>query len=704
MIFTSPAVSSGKYSLPVLPQPLKPEIKKTIIHALKNKPLIRFTAIAILSLILTGLLSYYMRLKSSIFLWVSLATILPLSALTLGITAYSERVYLKNIDSDIYINLENIAKELEFRITYEREVILSLANSPAMKQFAPVLRTAAKGDLHIRYFEEVDKLNNFLAGFQHSVPGLDTVRVLDIDGHALIKVRFGKRIPADFDSIADLPIAEEELVDDDFLSWMRNLTPNKLVYGNLPLSKRDYISGHELSIMNSIVPVAYDDDKVIGFLTARALGDQFDHILGALPRTNNMQLTVAEYNPASPQRNGIILYSDELQIEFSQPLNPDTKLSKVLGKKTWDALQSRPNGSFINSAQNKRYYFQEFYPYNNQLVSWVMVLELDNNDIAAPFQRIRFGLLVVAGLALAISLLLANIGAKNIAEPITQFADLLKRYADGESKFSKKMPRGADELKQLDQSFHYLVDTLEQTQKQRDSAEKMMLQNAKLASIGEMAAGIGHEINNPLNNILSYTTLIERDLPEKNKELHHDIQGLRKEAKRASNIVKGILNFARQVPPEYLNFDLHAWLKDTLLLAHPQAQKYCVLIELNEHPDLSIIGDRNQLQQVLINLLMNAIHASKPNDRIMVNAHTDSTHIFVTVSDQGTGIDKKNKDKIFDPFFTTKNVGEGSGLGLSISIGIMQFHNGNLTLENNSRGGVDATMCMPLKIKPSIES
>ncbi len=640
-----------------------------------------------------------MRLKSSIFLWVSLATILPLTALILGITAYSERVYLKNIDSNIYINMQNLAKELDFRLSYEREVILSLANSPAMKLFAPVLETAAEGDLHIRYFEEVDKLNNFLAGFQHSVPGLDTVRVLDLDGHALIKVRFGKQIPAYFEGIVDLPLAEEELVDADFLSWMWQLNANELVYGSLPLSKRDYVSGKELSIMNSIVPLAFDNKKTIGFLTARALGDQFDHILESLPHTNNLKLTVAEYNPDTPRRHGIILYSDELQIKFSHPLNPDIKLEKTIGKAAWDNFQSERFGSFINNTNNQRYYFQEFYPYNNQLVSWIIVLELDNSDIGAPFQRIRFGLLAVAGLALGISLLLANIGAKNIAEPITLFAELLKRYADGESKFSKKPTKGADELKQLDQSFHYLVDSLEQTQKERDSAEKMMLQNAKLASIGQMAAGIGHEINNPLNNILSYTTLIERDLPQTNKELSADIQGLRNEALRAGKIVQGILNFARQVPPEYVNFDLHVWLKDTLLLAHAQAQKLNISLKIHDHPDLPILGDRNQLQQVLVNLLMNAIHASKANDEIIIHAHTEEQQIFITVSDQGTGIDKANKDKIFDPFFTTKNIGEGSGLGLSISIGIMQFHHGELSLENNNRGGVDATMKMPLDIK-----
>ncbi|RDH82619.1 MAG: sensor histidine kinase [endosymbiont of Galathealinum brachiosum] len=640
-----------------------------------------------------------MRLKSSIFLWVSLATILPLTALILGITAYSEQVYLKNIDNDIYINMENISKELNFRLTYEREVILSLANSPAMEQFAPVLQTAAEGDLHINYFEEVDKLNNFLAGFQHSVPGLDTVRVLDIDGHALIKVRFGKLIPAHFEGIADLPLTEEELVDTGFLSWMWQLKANELVYGNLPLSKRDYTSGKELSIMNSIVPVSFDNKTIIGFLTARALGDQFDHILESLHRTNNIKLTVAEYNPDTAQRHGIILYSDELQIKFSQPLDPDTKLNKILGEQTWNNLQSKRFGSFVNHVQNKRYYFQEFYPYNNQLVSWIMVLQLDNSDIAAPFQRIRFGLLAVAVLALVISLLLANIGARNIAEPITLFADLLKRYADGEPDFSRQPTKGADELKQLDQSFHYLVDTLEQTEMERDSAEKMMLQNAKLASIGQMAAGIGHELNNPLNNILSYATLIKRDIPKENTELADDIQGLRNEALRAETIVKGILNFARQVPPEYVDFDLHVWLKDTLLLAHAQAQKFNIELKLDEHPDLPICGDRNQLQQVLVNLLMNAIHASKQNDIIIVSAHTEKQQIFITVSDQGTGIESSNKDKIFDPFFTTKNVGEGSGLGLSISIGIMQFHNGSLKLENNDRGGVNATMQIPLNSK-----
>lgn len=644
-----------------------------------------------------------MRLKSSIFLWVSFATILPLTALILGITAYSEELYRKNIDNDVYLNMENIAKELEFRFNYERQVMLSLTNSPAMKQFSPILQSAAEGDLHIDYFEEIEKLSDFLAGFQHSVPGIDTLRVLDIDGLTLVKVRFGKHIPADFEGIADLPLAEEELVDINFLSWLRQLSPNELVYGSLPLSKRDFVSGNELSLMNAIVPIVSNDPdtepKVIGFLTARAIGDQFDHILDALPRTNNIKLTIAESNADSIIRHGMILYSDELQVKFTQPLNPEIKLTKQLNTEVWQQIQQQRYGSYIHDENNHRYYFREFYPYQNQLTSWILLIHLDNDDIAAPFQRIRLGLLVFAGLALIISLVLANIGARNIAQPITHFAGILKRYADGESKFSEHTSMGADELKQLDQSFHYLVDTLEKTEHERDSAQKMMLQNAKLASIGQMAAGIGHEINNPLNNILSYATLIERDLSDENQELMDDIKGLRNEAQRAGKIVNGILNFARQVPPEYTEFDLHVFLKDTLLLAQSQAHKFSIKLEIGDHQDLLIWGDRNQLQQVLVNLLMNAIHASDRSSTITVTAHSDNQLVSIVVSDQGSGIKEQDRDRIFDPFFTTKSIGEGSGLGLSISIGIMQYHNGTLKLEKNAYDGVDAIMQIPLQTK-----
>ncbi len=637
-----------------------------------------------------------MRLKSSIFLWVSLATVVPLTALILGITAYSEHLYQKNVDRDIQASMANIISELDFRLNYERDVINSLATSPAMQQFFPVLQSAAAGDLHSNYFEEVGRLNLFLAGFQHSVPGLDTVRVLDMDGNTLVKVRFGKHLPALFEGMDDVPFTEEELIDANFLNWLHQLKPYSLVYEQLPLSRRDFQVGQELSIFNALVPLADKQNNLIGFLTARALGDQLDRTLKTLPRSHNFRISLIEINPDSTIRHGMLLYSDEHKIEFSQPHNPELKIDPGTSLALSQQL-SNNKGMFSHDHQGSHYYFQSFDPYNLEHVSWMIILQLDQGELSSPFQSIRMGLLAFAAVALIISLALANMGAIHIAEPISNFAQTLKQYADGKTELKTHLPDNTEELQQLDQSFHYLVDNLELTEKQRDRAQKMMLQSAKLASIGEMAAGIGHEINNPLNNILSYTTLIERNTPEADQETRDDIQGLRNEALRASRIIKSILNFARQVPPEYTQFKLLDWMKDTLVLVEPEAHKHHIDIQLGNAPDCMLEGDRLQLQQVLVNLLMNAIHACEQDKQVLLIAELiDEQHIKIIVSDQGKGISGDINDKLFDPFFSTKMVGEGSGLGLSISLGIIQYHGGELQLVNNDQGGADAIITLPL--------
>ncbi|MBI3187747.1 MAG: hypothetical protein HYZ31_07820, partial [Gammaproteobacteria bacterium] len=155
-------------------------------------------------------------MKSSIFLWVSMATVIPLSALVLGITAYSERLYRQNVEETIQAGMKNIVSELEFRFIYEREVMLSLASSPAVKQFTDTLNQVAKGELPSFYFDELTSLNEFLTGFQHSVPGVDAVRVMDQAGNTLVKVTLGKQQSISADSVT-------EKIDVYFLGRIRRL-------------------------------------------------------------------------------------------------------------------------------------------------------------------------------------------------------------------------------------------------------------------------------------------------------------------------------------------------------------------------------------------------------------------------------------------------------------------------------------------------
>ena len=619
-----------------------------------------------------------------------MATVIPLSALVLGITAYSERLYRHNVEDTIQAGMKNIVSELEFRFNYEREVMLSLASSPAVKQFSDTLNQVAKGELPSFYFDELTGLNDFLTGFQHSVPGVDAVRVMDQTGNTLVKVTFGNRQSTIVSSV-------EDTVDVAFLGRIRNLKPHSLLYGELYLPQDAEI---KKPLLNPIVPLDNSNGDAVGFLAAESIGNQLDHLLQVLPRSHHYKIEIVELNVANTDRHGLILYSDSQNILFNQLHINSPKLWQQIEQSLWNEIERDKQGSFYLGDQSHLYFYQEFYPYNNQQVSWVVLLQLDESELNAPFNRIRLGLLIFAVLALVISLALADLGARYIANPIAKFSAALKQFADGEKgiEFRLNQPRqAADELQQLEQSFKYLVKTLKVSEGERDQAQNMMLQQAKLASIGEMAAGIGHEINNPLNNILSYATLIERDLPDGNAQLQKDIDGLRIEAMRAGRIVKGVLNFARQVPPEYSLFDMQQWLQDTIDLVEPEARKQHVVVKLLATQKIEMYGDRSQLQQVLVNLLMNAIHVSDPQEVVEISGQrTGDRLVKIVVSDQGKGIDESNKVKIFDPFFTTKAVGEGSGLGLSISLGIIQFHNGRLELENNRKGGVDAIITLLL--------
>jgi two-component system NtrC family sensor kinase len=326
-----------------------------------------------------------------------------------------------------------------------------------------------------------------------------------------------------------------------------------------------------------------------------------------------------------------------------------------------------------------------------------MGMKVSNEAVIAPFHQIRQVIWLIAIISLVISLVLGDIGVRLIARPVRELAYNLQTYARGEHAQRVQSNAKIDEIRDLEVAFNTMADSLDKASDERDKAQHMMLQSAKLASIGQMAAGIGHEINNPLNNILSYAKLLERELDSDDGRLKQDLNSLKEEAVRASDIIRGILNFARQVPPQYAPFHILQWLQDTVNLVRQSAKTAGISIAYECNEDQIIEGDRAQLQQALINLLINAIQASSRDTEVKIMVSYTEKDAIISVTDHGSGIDQVNLDLIFDPFFTTKPEGEGSGLGLSVSLGIIERHNGKLMLSNNPDGGVTATMAIPIK-------
>ncbi len=638
-----------------------------------------------------------MRIRTHIASWLLLATIIPLTGLAFAAIYYIERDYEQRVREEINTSLNTIGTNLKRHMELQRELALGLANANVIQEFLPSMRAAEQGKFDSKYNIYHSRINHYFAGFQTIINGLYVMRLIDRQGNTYIKVSDTRRSAPIYESVNGLAYAEQELDDKLFAKLLRKLPTGEVSGLVLPHNAQQSESMATLSQYDYVVPL-YLQRRFVGALALTMFGEDIDRVMDHAPRLYEAQLFIMENNPDIQYRNGMILYDDAHEIQMNQVRREVQTVPMLYGKAVFTALGSKPYGVIDNKATGENIFFTEIFPYEGQLVNWVLAARIKSEYISKPFQNARWVVLGIALLALLLTLLLASIGAHTLAKPVRELATQLLSYAHGEQAVRVKTDAGIDEIRDLEQAFNTMADSLDRTAKERDKAQHMMLQNAKLASIGQLAAGIGHEINNPLNNILSYAKLIERELPQATEHLQQDLASLKDEAQRASGIIQGILNFARQVPPHYAPFSVLAWLQDTISLVKQSAKTAGITLAYECVTDFAAEGDRGQLQQALINLLINAIQASKAHDQILVRVEADNNDIHIAVIDQGQGIRTELIDNVFDPFFTTKAEGEGSGLGLSISLGIIERHGGQLTIMNNLDKGVTVTITLPRKI------
>lgn len=239
---------------------------------------------------------------------------------------------------------------------------------------------------------------------------------------------------------------------------------------------------------------------------------------------------------------------------------------------------------------------------------------------------------------------------------------------------------------EVEMCLPFLISRIEKAMKDLTDNQARLIQAEKLASMGQMAAGIAHEINNPLGVVLMYSHLLKEELADSSRGME-DVRRIIAEAERTREIVRGILNFAREEKVARAPTDLNALLTDAVnaALASSPEGRYRVHAALD--PDLGPqMVDGGQLRQVFDNLLKNAVEVMPDGGTITVSTRNEEKETIVTVSDSGPGIPVENLPKMFSPFFTTKKVGKGTGLGLSVCYGIVKMHGGSIQAANNERG------------------
>ena len=328
---------------------------------------------------------------------------------------------------------------------------------------------------------------------------------------------------------------------------------------------------------------------------------------------------------------------------------------------------------------------------------YVGVLEEKYIDIRSKAFSILV-IIVAAGMVLAIGL--GYILADKIMNPVHRLIKASEQVSEGD--LTPDIGRvSKDEIGVLQRTF---LDMLAAMGRRTAAAESQILQSEKQASVGRLAAGVAHEINNPLTGVLTYTHMLLRrkDLPD---DIRADLEVIVDSTERVRTIVKGLLEFSRQTALDREPTDINRLISGVISAMENQALVKGVSIEFNAGENLPVLTmDRNQFQSVLINLIINAFDAMEPGGTMAIStgislsaSDTGKRGVEITVIDNGCGIPPDDLDKLFDPFFTTKEVGKGTGLGLSVSLGIVQRHGGTIRVQSEVGKGTRFFVWLPIE-------
>ncbi len=624
-------------------------------------------------------------LKHLVFLCIFAAISVPMVILIAAGVQYGKDVYQREVDDDMLAGLDRTVASVSRRLFIEEDLVRALSQVPAVESLLPALRALYEDGYGPEFRQASEHTIRFFEVFQGVRRSLGTIRVIDLEGDTLIKVRDGERLEPIFENFDDTPVVENGSEAPEFKAELERLRP-KDVGSIVSPPGFDALD----SAFNTVLPLQFQEE-IVGYLSIASPLIQIDRTLDVSPRPHGGSLLVAEVNPESLDRDGLILYSDEPKTVFAS--NRVRDLLSDIEPSLLNEDEASYGGKHT-AEDGDTWYFRQHLPYPDRLVAWLFAYRMDKSRSTSPFTFVNPLLWFVAVFTMVVGVLLAVLATRYVTNPVSTLTKRLVDYATGDREH-RIVPTGASEIRVAHAAFNDMADALDRLEKENERTQRVILQHAKLTSIGQLAAGIAHEIRNPISNIFSLTKLVQRGLPDGSDEVRADLVSIRVEAERASKTIRALLDFARQGPINARDFDLSSWLADGLALVGQLAHKRRVSISASDVKQTTLHGDANMLQQALVNVLINALQATPENGEITVTVATPSGWVEIEIADQGPGVPNEFVDQVFDTFFTTKPEGEGTGLGLPIAIGIVQRHGGELTLKNSSHGGAVARIALP---------
>ena len=331
-------------------------------------------------------------------------------------------------------------------------------------------------------------------------------------------------------------------------------------------------------------------------------------------------------------------------------------------------------------------------------ILYVGLLEQKYVDIRRDTVLIFLAITLLGALA---CMALSYFIARRISVPIGRLASASREVAKGNLD-AKVQITSSDEMGELADAFNVMAAALKERDEQlRDFATKKIMESERLALIGQLSANVAHELNNPLQGIVTYSHLLLERQPREDSSTEL-IQKIVTQANRCRDIIRGLLDFSRQRKPDKTVCNVNSVLQECVSLLKDQALFHNIQLEESLQDDIPMaVIDPSQIERVFMNMIINAAEAMEDGGRLILATHYDPAPRLIEVEfrDTGHGIPEENLERIFDPFFTTKDAGHGTGLGLAISYGIVKEHRGSISVESVAGQGTTFTIRLPVTIE-----
>jgi signal transduction histidine kinase len=597
-------------------------------------------------------------------IYISVLVVFILSMTTGIYFAQSKKLILDDVKSQSELILRMKKNGIESFLGRASYVTISVSENSTLKNYF-------KNPNNIR---EVEDLFMRYCG---KIEDIQAMRLVDKDGNIRVFVR-------ECEIISRQPGYEPiNLSDRSFFQNVKQSNSAEPIFSDFERGHLPDATSFCPSMIRSLIPL-FENGEVLGYLIINFWGSKIGETVSQLDNRRGISF-ITETNLSDSGRNGVFLFHPDRKYEFANQFGTSYFFENVYGADAflWLLQEDAP----ILELDDGYMFCTTLNPYEGGLQSWKICTLMNRDYFFLSQDVLRRDFLAVLFLSIFLSILTAVVFSRYFMKPYAEIKSAVKAYSEGD--FDHKLVGDyPGEINDIVVSIRSMAASLkEYIEDIRNAQTKLELMN-RLSALGVMAGGIAHELNTPLNSIIVLTGLLQSELPEQSE----DINTIKAEAVRCVDIIKNLRRLApdnlTEGSPERVN--LKKLIETTV--EHLDFRDG-ISLKLNLQ-DAETIGYPTLLQQMLINLIQNAIDAVEKDGTITVGLTDRGETVHMSVADTGNGIEKSRRERIFDPFHTTKSPEKGMGLGLALVQQIVKKHSGEITLRSDIGSGAVFTVVL----------